>query len=295
MVLGLLTLTVACDGNGNGTNVQHQPPPSRGTVVAPRDPIIVQRLPTGWSLTQAELPTRGPAYWNQTLYLAPGATPERGRALAVGQFDQLNGGLLCGKAEQLRIDPGFSLSGGRLRRSGSLIEISGEPHEDTPAYVLGRGLTRDELVRAARSVRFPNTDPPVVTIPKRALPDELREAVVAPVIPNGIPGGTETIGMVRDGTHEIIFIGAYDGNRGADPLTRFWKATVTNLGCGGQFPRATLRQVGGTSVLILARTSKPVIEEVASNLAVTDQDGWATFRAGVGQFCQTVPVACQYP
>lgn len=70
VAVGLLGLTVACSGNEDATNAQSERPTSRGTVIAPRAPIIVKSLPSGWSLTQAKLPTGGSPYWDQTLYLA---------------------------------------------------------------------------------------------------------------------------------------------------------------------------------------------------------------------------------
>ena len=274
LALALLVVagTTGCDGGTRGT----QPIRGVGRVVSPRRPLVVAPLPAGWAVQEVRRPGRVPDAV-QTLYLAPGSTPEHGPALAIGSFGQDQGFTLCGRgrSSSIRLD-GPEPSPTVVQHRGSLRNIEGEISTDTPGYVFARDLSERQLLAAARAAHFAGRTR--VEIPARGLPDGFRRVASAPVIPNGTFGDRITL-TTGDGRH-FVSIGAYDGDAAADLLTRFWNATATKAPCGGRDDGKLGRAVAGTDVY-LSGNPPQVVDEVADHLVATDPAGLQAFRAKV--------------
>lgn len=283
-LVGFLALTlVIAAGCGaesalvNGSEPIHAP----GIVSAPRRPIIVQPLPDGWSVSSAQpldyLPGQSAM---QALYLPPGSTPERGPALAVGEFGRDFGEVLCGFGRQSDViaSPG-GFPGGRLVRSGTLSSIEGEVRTEQPTYVFGRELTETQLNTAASAAQFPESG--VAEIATHGLPSGFRRVASAPVIPNAVFG--EVIELRDASGNKSIRIGGYDGDAAADMLTRFWNATVVPEPCQSNYQhRKAHGAVDGADVYLTGNTSQALLEQVAANLTTTDQAGFEAFQAKTG-------------
>jgi hypothetical protein len=267
-VLGLVVAGAACTGDSR--LVEPAPASTSGTVRAPAQPVIVRPLPAGWSVKDAQRAEEGPVY-QQSLYLAPGSSADRGPALAVGQHDQDMGSGLCTSPVGIPVFNGPTHT--VVRRTGDLIEIGWEIDTDQPGYVLGRGLTEAQVVAAARAANITRTS---ATIGADGLPPKFRRVATAPVVPNALLG--ERITLVRDDGEHSVWIGAYDTSGAAKTLARFWRATVNDRNCRWQYVRRTAVDVGDTTVYVEGGTSRRIVREVASNLVKTDEKGWAAFR-----------------
>jgi hypothetical protein len=279
VILAMVTAAACSEDDGRATV---EPIAAIGTISAPARPVIVDPLPKGWSVESAEswsaadqsVPASSLAGSMQTLYLPPGSTPESGPALVVGQYGEDNGSTLCGENRQtssrLR---GSEMPGGLVRRSGSLINVSGQANADEESYVLGRGVSDDDFFAAARAARFPNDAE--AEIPALGLPDGFRKVATARVIPNASNQG-ETIRLVNADADAYAEIVAYRGDAAADLLTQFWNATVVNQTCRDQ--ARTGLSIGSTSVTVEGST-RDVVDQISKRLTATDAAGYAAFRA----------------
>ncbi len=279
-VIVALVAVAACTGDDDRSVT---PVRVAGTVSAPARPIIVDPLPDGWSVERAEVLDDG-AGPLQSLYLAPGSTPQHGPALAVGQFQQESGYTTCkrGRVAGLELD-GPAPATARLTKSGPLITIQGEINTDTPGYIFGRDLTEKQVIAAARAAHYAGFDPaePPAEIGAGGLPAGFRRVATAPVTPNAQRVGQVVRLTNADGTQRASIV-AYDGDAAADLLTQFWSATVSKATCGYR-NTATTRTIGGTNVLLGGHTSPEIIQRIAANLTATDQQGFERFRAKIGE------------
>jgi hypothetical protein len=276
-VLALVALSAGCGSGDSPGQAESDPIPEPGVLAEPSRPVIVDPLPDGWAVVEAERPEYLPTALH-TLYLPPGSTPEQGPALAVGEFTYDNGELLCG-VDATEI-PGAGPLGrlGYLQRSGALLSVSRAVHDEMTSYVFGRDLTEEQMLTAARAALFPDAGNP--EIPPAGLPPNFRRFAAAPVVPNGTYG--EVIELRRAEDRKFVRISAYDGDAAADVLTRFWNATVVNQECSEWHDPKLHRLVDGTDVFLASNTSSDVLDGVAAGLTTTDQAGFDAFRAQVG-------------
>ena len=154
-LLAVALLVAAGCGSGDPRAAKTSDPVAEpGVVSEPGRLVIVDPLPEGWSVKEAERPDYVPTALH-TLYLPPGSTPEEGPALAVGEFGSDNGVLLCGdNSTEIPADgsPGGSMYS---ERSGALVSVQRSVHDEMTRYVL-----RPRLDRRADADRGPGGSVP---------------------------------------------------------------------------------------------------------------------------------------
>ena len=247
-----------------------------GTVAVPRQPIIVDPLPTGWSVREVknspQLPTE-----MQTVYLGAGSTLEDGPAIAVAALGVEFGEGLCApepvqlEPTDVRFDPESAYTAYRYE-NGKLISFEGERDAGSEewGFVLGRDLDEPTLRRVAKAADFA-TDTP--RIPQLRSPRWLR--AVRPVAGHPqrrVRPGHRATGP-GGGGNGWLEIGAYDGDAASDAVARFWGDTVVRAKCDDNYRRASAT-VDGTNVLLLGTAPKPVMETVVAGSARRTRPGW---------------------
>jgi hypothetical protein len=264
----LVALATGCDDRDGTTPIR-----AVGVVTSPRRPFVVQHLPKGWSVQEVRRPGFPPVSV-QTLYLAPGSTPEHGPAIAVGSYGQDDGGGLCGHIGHTTIKlRGPSPAETLEYRTGALREIEGEIDTDQPGYVLTRDLSEQELKVAARAAQFGEDR---ASIPPSGMPSGFRRVAAAPVIPNSTIG--DRISLTNYSGRRFVTIGIYDGDAAANVLTRFWNATVNDIPCSRDDIKTT-RTMHGSHVYATGDTSPGFLARIVDSLVVTDHAGLDAFRA----------------
>ena len=278
-VAGGLVLIVAClAGCGGGGGAALEPITETGTVSVPHRPIIVSKLPSGWSVSEVTIdePDRMPNMM-QTLYLAPGSTAEDGPALAVGVNGAEYGYTLCSGGTGAVSGASGAMASALMQKSGDLIDVSGPidgSDDGNYGFVIGRDLTEDQVLSAARAATFVHGQD--ATVPQKALPSDFFKLASAPVVPNQEFG--EVLRLTNaDGTQSVS-VGAYDGNAAADQVTDFWNTTVATKPCGeGNAPQRTGR-IGSTSYRVTGHTTAAITGAIESHLVATDQAGLEAFQ-----------------
>jgi hypothetical protein len=283
--LTVMVLVAAGCGSEKAERQGTEPVAKPGVVTNPSRPLVVRPLPEGWSVRSVRFTDFAgltESWARQTLYLPPGSTPEHGPAIAIGRHGFEWGLTLCGRGRPVPDVSSAFYSGGRLVRSGSLLEVVGQVDTEESGYVIGRDVTEAQILVAARAARFPPSDR--AEIPGEGLPSAFRQAATAPVPPNAAFG--EIISLANAETNENLSIGAYEGDAAADLVTRFWAATVAKAECEGStgpYAKTQLR-VGETDVFVDGSTSQQVVDGVAASLVATDEAGLEAFRAKVGRY-----------
>jgi hypothetical protein len=271
-----VVLSAALGACGTGTEIAPIGP--AGTVSVPARPIIVDPLPGAWVVNGAELETgdRLPD-WMQELYLPPGSTPEAGPALAVGGFYQDDGRVACGPGRPTVIP----WAGGRewpvpLHRIGNLVILATEVDTDQPGYVLGRDLTEEQVITAARAARFVAGESSEIRA--EGLPEGFRRVATAPVAPGSVFG--EVVRLMADDGSSLIEIGAYEGDAASELLTRFWNSAADDDLCRTEPFATATRRIDRTNVVVRGH-SQALVEQVADRLRAVERTEFEAFRAKI--------------
>lgn len=228
----LPALVVGCSGGGGSSSWPLPRTSPIGTQSTPSRPLLPTNLPRGWVVANRRL-ERKPAFRSaaQTLYLAEGSTPSKGRALLVGHVSADGGGYAPTTCEPPAL--GYDQLPSEIVRWGrglALTRVDGPANEaSSVAYVFGRDVTDDQLRQAAASLRWASSESgvPHVDVPKgfalRAtspLAAHVSGTAPAWVRLNG-PGG------------RWITISQQEGNAAVLTVEMFWSATTGHQRCLG--------------------------------------------------------------
>jgi hypothetical protein len=280
IAIGLAIALVGLGACGSDGGRARAPIPGEGTIAMPRRPVIVDPLPSGWSVrevkTSPALPTE-----MQTVYLAPGSTLEHGPALAIAALGTEFGEGLCSREPEdsdVRFDPRSAY--GFRYHDGNLISFDGERFAGSEewGFVLGRDLDEPTVRRAAKAARFPVDAP--AHILASGLPPGFQQHARAPVVPNAAFGQVIELTAADGGGDGWLQIGTYDGDAASDALARFWGATIAEMTCDEGYSRSTA-SVGETNVLLRGTAPRSVVDRVIAALQPTDEEGLAAFAGSV--------------
>ena len=250
---------IACDSSATPRVVD-----TYGSVLAPKVLLAPSATPRGWFVSSVENYSRSDRR-QQTLYARGDRDLGHADGIIVGEGGEKLDLPQPGSAGKHILNIGQVRQSGRLAHFGAYTVLLWHRETGRTTFVIGRGFSDADIVRAARAAEFHDTAFPesAPTIPASALRAGMQRVAETPLLPRESRDAPESILLVTAHRRHFVRILAYR----LDAVARGVDDFLAELPANRPGEPSLERRLGATSVLVRGNARRAVIHALVKSMA----------------------------